>query len=97
MQRGRSCGPAARTLRAAQRRAAGSCSSNIKGPTRPVIDGLDRSAIDLTARETELVALASEGLTNTQIAERLVLSVRTVESHLYRAMQKLGVRDRRDL
>ena len=62
-----------------------------------MIDGLDRSAIDLTARETELVALASEGLTNTQIAERLVLSVRTVESHLYRAMQKLGVSDRRDL
>ena len=59
--------------------------------------GLDRSAIDLTARETELVVLASEGLTNTQIAERLVLSVRTVESHLYRAMQKLGVSDRRDL
>ena len=61
-----------------------------QGAARPVIEGLDRSAIDLTARETELVALASEGLTNTQIAERLVLSVRTVESHLYRAMQKLG-------
>jgi DNA-binding CsgD family transcriptional regulator len=31
------------------------------------------------------------------MAERLVLSVRTVESHLYRAMHKLGVSDRHDL
>jgi DNA-binding NarL/FixJ family response regulator len=31
------------------------------------------------------------------MAERLVLSIRTVELHLYRAMQKLGVSDRRDL
>ena len=36
------------------------------------------------------------GLVNAQIAERLVLSVRSVESHLYRAMQKLGVSDRHD-
>jgi hypothetical protein len=37
------------------------------------------------------------GLSNAEIADRLVLSVRTVESHIYRAMQKLGVSDRRDL
>ena len=41
--------------------------------------------------------LASKGLTNAQIADRLVLSVRTVETHIYRAMQKLGVSDRREL
>jgi DNA-binding NarL/FixJ family response regulator len=34
---------------------------------------------------------------NAEIADRLVLSVRTVESHIYRAMQKLGVGDRRQL
>lgn len=48
-------------------------------------------------REAQLVELAKQGLANVQIAERLVLSTRTVESHLYRAMQKLGVRNRREL
>ncbi len=62
-----------------------------------MIDGLDEDAIGLTARETQLVELARQGLSNADIAERLVLLVRTVESHLYRAMQKLGVRDRRQL
>ena len=65
--------------------------------TPPAIEGLEGSAAELTSREAELVALARQGLTNPQIAERLVLSVRTVESHLYRAMQKLGVGDRRRL
>jgi len=51
-------------------------------------------AAPLTGREAEIAALAREGLSNRQIASRLYLSVRTVESHLYRAMQKLGVSDR---
>jgi DNA-binding CsgD family transcriptional regulator len=51
----------------------------------------------LTARESEIVGLAREGLMNREIASRLFLSVRTVENHLYRAMQKLGVADRRGL
>jgi DNA-binding NarL/FixJ family response regulator len=68
-----------------------------QGGTAPVIDGLDGATTGLTAREAQLVDLARHGLSNPQIAERLVLSVRTIESHLYRAMQKLGVSDRRDL
>ncbi|WP_190864123.1 helix-turn-helix transcriptional regulator, partial [Actinomadura sp. RB99] len=51
----------------------------------------------LTPREREIVALAGAGLTNRQIAEPLVLSVRTVEGHLYRASAKLGVTGRADL
>jgi DNA-binding CsgD family transcriptional regulator/type II secretory pathway predicted ATPase ExeA len=61
------------------------------------IDGLDASAVDLTRREAQLVEFARGGLSNAEIADRLVLSVRTVETHLYRGMQKLGINDRRDL
>ncbi|MBJ7329417.1 MAG: helix-turn-helix transcriptional regulator [Solirubrobacteraceae bacterium] len=68
-----------------------------EGGVLPRIEGLDDAAIGLTKREEQLVELARRGLTNAEIAERLVLSVRTVESHLYRAMGKLGVSDRRDL
>ena len=63
----------------------------------PPIRGVDAAGVELSPREAQLVALAASGLTNAEIADRLVLSVRTVESHIYRAMQKLGVRDRRDL
>jgi DNA-binding CsgD family transcriptional regulator len=52
--------------------------------------------IDLTSREEEIALLASDGLSNQQIANELILSVRTVESHLLRAMKKIGV-DRRTL
>ena len=67
------------------------------GAAPPAIDGLDGAAIALTSRESQLVELARRGLTNAEIADELVLSVRTVETHLYRAMRKLGVSDRHDL
>jgi DNA-binding CsgD family transcriptional regulator len=67
-----------------------------QGGTPPRLQDLDPVAAELTARESQLVDLARRGLSNAEIADRLVLSVRTVESHLYRAMQKLGVGDRRD-
>lgn len=65
--------------------------------TPPRLEGVDAGAVELTPRETQIVEFARRGLTNAEIADRLVLSVRTVESHLYRAMQKLGIDDRRDL
>jgi len=69
----------------------------VQGTEPPEVDGLDGAASTLTSRESEIVTLAAEGLSNAEIADRLVLSVRTVESHIYRAMHKLGVSDRRDL
>lgn len=68
-----------------------------QGGELPRIDGLDTTAVELTPREAQLVGLAREGLSNADIADRLVISVRTVETHLYRGMQKLGINDRRDL
>jgi DNA-binding NarL/FixJ family response regulator len=62
-----------------------------------VLLGVGVDAVELTPREAEFVDLAARGLSNSEIADRLVLSVRTVESTLYRAMQKLGVHDRRQL
>ncbi|MGQ0776757.1 MAG: LuxR C-terminal-related transcriptional regulator [Pseudonocardiales bacterium] len=53
--------------------------------------------LPLTTREREVVTLAGGGLSNRQIAERLVVSVRTVEGHLYRASAKLGTSDRAEL
>ena len=51
----------------------------------------------LTRREGEVVTLAARGLSNAEIAGHLVLSVRTVESHLLHAFAKLGVRTREEL
>ncbi|RNL80632.1 response regulator [Halostreptopolyspora alba] len=51
----------------------------------------------LTEREREVLALVGEGLTNEEIAERLVLSPATAKTHVSRAMVKLRVRDRAQL
>jgi DNA-binding NarL/FixJ family response regulator len=51
----------------------------------------------LTDREREIVGLVGEGLSNDEIAERLVVSPATARTHVSRAMVKLGARDRAQL
>lgn len=50
----------------------------------------------LTGRQTEVLALLREGATNAQIAERLVISPKTVDHHVSAVLGKLGVRTRRE-
>ena len=51
----------------------------------------------MTGRQREIVELIAAGLSNKQIAERLVTSVRTVEGHVYRAYQRMGAGSREEL
>ena len=53
--------------------------------------------LPLSSREREIANLVAQGLTNRQIAERLVVSSRTVEGHIYRACIKLDISDREEL
>jgi DNA-binding NarL/FixJ family response regulator len=48
----------------------------------------------LTPQQRQVVRLAADGLTNREIGDRLLLSPRTVASHLYRSFPKLGITDR---
>ncbi|GIJ47530.1 DNA-binding response regulator [Virgisporangium aliadipatigenens] len=56
-----------------------------------------RSVDALTDREREVVALVGAGLSNDEIAERLVVSPATAKTHVSRAMTKLSARDRAQL
>jgi DNA-binding NarL/FixJ family response regulator len=60
------------------------------GPAATLLD-------ELTDREREVVALAGTGLSNEEIAERLVISPATARTHVSRAMVKLHARDRAQL
>ncbi|HET9443287.1 MAG TPA: LuxR C-terminal-related transcriptional regulator, partial [Acidimicrobiales bacterium] len=66
-----------------------------EGARTPAVAATARP-LPLTNREWEIVSLAAQGLSNREIADRLVVAVRTVEGHLYRVGSKLGIKDRRD-
>jgi DNA-binding NarL/FixJ family response regulator len=58
-----------------------------RGPSRA-------SLAELTERETEVLALVAQGLSNTEIARHLVVSEQTVKTHVGRILAKLNLRDR---
>lgn len=53
--------------------------------------------VELTARELEVAELVASGLSNPRIAEALVVSIRTVESHVNKLMKKIGATKRSDI
>jgi len=53
-----------------------------------------RNPLGLTRREAEILALLSEGLRNSAIAQRLFVSTKTVDHHVSAVLTKLGVRSR---
>ncbi|KAA1418636.1 AAA family ATPase [Nocardioides humilatus] len=74
--------------------------AGIAVPRRAV--GSDRvpahlQALGVTAREYDVMELVVEGLANKAIADRLFLSVRTVETHVARLLQRTGANDRGEL
>jgi DNA-binding CsgD family transcriptional regulator len=64
-----------------------------EGVRTPILE-LAAEPASLTRREREIARLAAKGMSNAEIASHLVVSVRTVEGHLYNAYTKLGVTDR---
>ena len=95
---------AAVALTAAQSRSRGLYAASIAAQLAAECGGLctpaTRSPVSptpLTGRQREVAELVAAGLSNKQIADRLVTSVRTVEGHLYRACQRVGASSREDL
>ncbi|MEU0971461.1 response regulator transcription factor, partial [Streptomyces sp. NPDC005917] len=65
--------------------------------TQPLPTDTGMELKELTSREREAVALVAQGLSNDQVADRMVISPMTAKTHINRAMAKLHARDRAQL
>ena len=68
----------------------------LRGPRGPQ-ERTRQNPAGLTNRQLEVARLLDHGLSNNEIANRLVLSVRTVEHHVEAVLGKVGVHSRREL
>jgi len=68
-------------------------SSPARDQHKPKTSSLAQELSKLTPREVEVLTLVAEGCTNQEIAERLVLSIKTVQAHRANVMEKLGLHD----
>ena len=75
---------------------AGELVAHCEGAVTPAL-ARAASVVPLTDREREIAVLAAAGQSSRVIAERLYLSVRTIDNHLGRIYDKLGVSNRADL
>ena len=71
--------------------------SSLDGPTCLVRGGHDRPGLNtLTIREQQIVHLIEQGLSNKEIAKRLILSLHTVKNHIHNLITKLDVESRHE-
>ncbi|MCV7282916.1 helix-turn-helix transcriptional regulator [Mycolicibacterium flavescens] len=89
---GRGLRGAAMTASAVASRLAAEC----QGARTPALSAAAAPQV-FTARQREIISLAAQGLSNREIAERLTMSVRSVEGHLFRASQRVGANSREQL
>ena len=70
----------------------------LAAPSAPPVDEATRRGLEsLTEREREMTVLVATGLSNDEIAAKVILSPATVKTHVNRAMVKVGARDRAQL
>ncbi len=75
----------------------GSATDRALSPVGVMVESRQLNEAGVSAREAEVLALVGRRLTNSEIASRLFISVRTVESHVSSLLRKLDVTDRRAL
>jgi DNA-binding NarL/FixJ family response regulator len=75
---------------------AGRLADECQGAQTPALRALSMPQ-PFTTRQREIISLAAQGLSNKEIAERLTMSIRSIEGHLFRASQRVGANSRDQL